>query len=329
MTSTRRQLAIQFTSLALMGALASSTAFAQTQDWPTKSVRLVVPLTAGSGADIVARVLGRKLGEMWGQPVVVENKPGAGGQIGTREVVRAAADGYTLLVQSASHAANSAIYKKLPYDPLTELVDVSLLATTPYVMVARANGPFPSVKAVIQAARANPEAVFFTSAGVGTSSHLTALLVADGAGVNFTHIPFKGSPDAVLDVAAGNSAFTMAPLPAVGGMLKDGRIAPIAVTSTERVASLPNVPTVAESGIAGFKVELWVGMWAPSATPAAVIAKISADVTKALQSPEVQEQYAKVGNEVRIMEPAAFAKFVRNEIEINKALVLKAGIQLE
>ncbi len=331
MTRTRRHFAVQAATLALMGTLAGSAtlAQAQAQDWPTRQVRLVVPLTAGSGADIVARVLGRKLGEMWGQPVVVENKPGAGGQIGTREVVRSAPDGYTLLVQSASHAANAAIYKSLPYDPLTDLVDVSLLATTPYVMVSRGEGPYKSVKAIVDMAKAKPDSVFFTSAGVGTSSHLTAELFGDGAGIKITHIPFKGSPDAVLDVAAGNSAFTLAPLPAVGGMLKDGRIAPIAVTSLERVPSLPNVPTVAESGVPNFKVELWVGLWAPAATPPAVVAKISADVTKALQSPEVQAQYAKVGNEVRIKSPAEFAKFVREEIDINKGLVRKAGIKLE
>jgi tripartite-type tricarboxylate transporter receptor subunit TctC len=312
-----------------MGTLVSAPAFGQAQEWPTKQVRLVVPLTAGSGADIVARVLGRKLGEMWGQPVVIDNKPGAGGQIGTREVVRAAADGHTLLVQSASHSANPAIYKSLPYDPLLDLVDVSMLATTPYVMVALATGPFKNVKSVVDMAKAKPDSVFFASAGVGTSTHLTAENFADNAGVKITHVPFKGSPDAINDVASGNSAFYMAPLPTVGGMLKDGRIAPLAVTSTRRVASLPNVPTVTESGYPNFKAELWVGLWAPSATPAAIIAKISADVTKALQSPDIQEQYAKVGNQVRIMAPTEFAKFVREEIEINKALVRKAGIQPE
>ena len=330
MNITRRHCAVQLAAVALMGSLASSSVLAQAQAaWPTKPVRLVVPLTAGSGADIVARVLSRKLGEMWGQPVVIENKPGAGGQIGTREVVRAEPDGHTLLVQSASHAANPAIYKTLPYDPLRELVDVSLLATTPYVMVTLASGPFKTVKAVIDSAKAKPGSVFFASAGVGTSTHLTAELFADSAGVKLTNVPFKGSPDAINDVASGNTAFYMAPLPTVAGMLKEGRIAPAAVTSTERVASLPNVPTVAESGLPKFKAELWVGMWAPSATPPATIAKISADVTKALQSPEVQEQYAKAGNQVRIMTPAEFAKFVREEIDTNKALVRKANIQPE
>ncbi len=323
-----------FALIATLGSAASlaqaqTSASAQAQAWPTKPVRLVVPLTAGSGADIVARVLGRKLGEMWGQPVVIDNKPGAGGQIGTREVVRAEPDGHTLLVQSASHSANPAIYKSLPYDPLRDLVDVSLLATTPYVMVALGTGPFKTVRSVVDAAKLKPESVFFASAGVGTSTHLTAELFADGAGIKLTHIPFKGSPDAINDVASGNSAFYMAPLPTVGGMLKDGRIAPIAVTSAQRVPSLPNIPTVAESGYPNFKAELWVGLWAPSATPPAVVAKIAADITKALQSPDIQDQYAKAGNQVRIMAPVDFAKFVRDEIATNKALVRKANIQPE
>lgn len=325
---TRRRCAIHLAILTLTGAsVLMAPSFAQT--FPSKPVRLVVPLTPGSGADIVARVLGRKLQEMWGQPVVIDNKPGAGGQIGTREVVRAPADGYTLLIQSASHAANPAIYKSLPYDPLKDLADVSLLATTPYVMVALANGPFKSVKAIVDAAKAKPQGVFFASAGVGTSTHLTAEMFADTAGVRFTHVPYKGSPDAINDVAGGNSAFYMAPLPTVAGMLKDGRITPIGVTSLKRVPSLPNVPTVAEAGYPDFKAELWVGLWAPAATPPAVLAKLAADVTTALQSADVQEQYAKNGNEVHLMTPPAFAKFVRDEIDTNKMLVRKANIQPE
>ena len=323
----RRPLLTRLVAVALATAFCAGGAAAQA--WPDKPVKLVVPLTPGSGADIVARLLGRKLQEMWGQPVLIDNKPGAGGQIGTREVVRAAPDGYTLLVQSASHAANPAIYKSLPYDPLKDLVDVSLLATTPYVMVASASGPYKSVKQVVDAAKGKPKGVFFASAGVGTSTHLTAELFNSRAEVEMTHIPFKGSPDAINDVAGGNTAFYMAPLPTVAGMLKDGRISPIAVTSETRVASLAQVPTVAEAGYPGFKSELWVGLWAPAATPPAVVAKIAADVTAALRSPDVQEQYAKGGNQVRLMSQPEFAKFVRDEIESNRALVRKANIQPE
>ena len=323
----RRSWMLQLAALAACAALTAGPAAAQA--WPSKPVRLVVPLTAGSGADIVARILGRKLQDMWGQPVVVDNKPGAGGQIGTREVVRAEADGHTLLVQSASHAANVAMYKSLPYDPLKDLVDVALLAKTPYVMVASSSGPYKSVKEVVERARSRNPGVFFASAGVGTSTHLTAELFADKAGVQMTHVPFKGSPDAINDVAGGNSAFYMAPLPTVAGMLKDGRLVPIGVTSGKRVAALPQVPTIAESGYPGFEAELWVGLWAPSGTPPSVLDKLAADVARALQSPDVVEQFAKGGNEPGALGPEAFAKFVRSEVATNRELVRKANIPVQ
>jgi tripartite-type tricarboxylate transporter receptor subunit TctC len=320
----RRGVALGLASLALAAATLFAPA-AMAQTWPNKQVRLVVPLTPGSGADIVARALAKKLQETWGQSVVVENKPGAGGQIGTREVI-AATDGHTFLVQSSSHAVNPALYKSLPYDVTQDLVDVALLATTPYVMVAAAGGPYKSVKAVVDAARAKPEGEPFASAGVGTSTHLTAELFAQRAGVKMVHIPFKGSPDAIQDVAGQRSLFYMAPLPTVGGMLKDGKVAAIAVTSAQRAASLPAVPTIAESGYADFAALLWFGLWAPAATPPAVVAKVAADITKALQSAEIQEHYARTGNDARPMAPADFARFVRDEIETNKKLVRNAGI---
>ena len=323
----RRSSVIRLAVLALATAALGLSA-AQAQAWPTKSVRLVVPLTPGSGADIVARALAKSLQESWGQTVVVDNKPGAGGQIGTREVV-AATDGHTFMVQSSSHSVNPALYKSLPYDVSKDLVDVALLATTPYVMVTGSSGPYKNVKMLVDAAKAKPDGEPFASAGVGTSTHLTAELFAQRAGVKMIHIPFKGSPDAIQDVAGARSTFYMAPLPTVGGMLKDGKLLPIAVTSASRMASLPTVPTLAESGYAGFSALLWVGFWAPSSTPPAVVAKLSADLAKALQSPEVQEHYARTGNEVRMMSQPDFARFVREEIEANKRLVQSAGIPLQ
>ncbi|MDP3086280.1 MAG: tripartite tricarboxylate transporter substrate binding protein [Rubrivivax sp.] len=320
----RRTSALQLAALALAAAtLVAPAAHAQT--WPTKPVRLVVPLTPGSGADIVARALAKKLQETWGQTVVVDNKPGAGGQIGTRDVI-GATDGHTFLVQSSSHAVNPALYKSLPYDVTVDLIDVALLATTPYVMVASSGGPYKSVKLVVDAAKAKPEGEPFASAGVGTSTHLTAELFAQRAGVKMIHIPFKGSPDAIQDVAGQRSVFYMAPLPTVGGMLKDGKLSAIAVTSAQRAASLPAVPTIAESGYADFAALLWFGLWAPASTPAAVVAKISADINQALASAEIKEHYARTGNDARPMAPAEFARFVREEIETNKRLVRNAGI---
>ncbi|WP_418319164.1 Bug family tripartite tricarboxylate transporter substrate binding protein [Piscinibacter sakaiensis] len=324
--SNRRSMFFRVAALVLASTtLAAPLAHAQT--WPTKPVRLIVPLTPGSGADIVARAVAKKLQATWGQTVQIENKPGAGGQIGTREVI-GATDGHTLLVQSASHAVNPALYKSLPYDVTRDLVDVALLATTPYVMVTAGNGPYKNVKAIVDAAKAAPDGVPFASAGVGTSTHLTAELFAQAAGVKMIHIPFKGSPDAIQDVAGARSSFYMAPLPTVGGMLAGGNLAAIAVTSPQRVASLPAVPTLAESGYAGFSAQLWIGLWAPASMSADVVAKVAADVTAALQSDEVKEQYARTGNEARLMTPVEFSRFVRDEIETNKRLVRNAAIPL-
>jgi tripartite-type tricarboxylate transporter receptor subunit TctC len=319
----RRTSFVRLASVLLAAGVSAAPSFAQS--WPSKPVRLVVPLTAGSGADIVARALGKKLQSMWGQNVLVDNKPGAGGQIGTRDVI-GSTDGHTLLVQSASHAVNPALYKALPYDVSRDLVDVAMLATTPYVMVAASDGPYKNVKMLVDAAKAAPDTVPFASAGIGTSTHLTAELFAQKAGVKMIHVPFKGSPDAIKDVGGGRSSFYMAPLPTVAGMLSGGNLTPIAVTSSKRVSTLPAVPTLAESGFDGFSAQLWVGLWAPAGMPADVLAKLAADVTTALQSDEVREQYARAGNEVRLMSSAEFAGFVRSEVEVNKRLVRDAGI---
>ena len=193
-------------------ALAAVAAFATAQDYPTKPIRMIIPLTPGSGADIAGRIVAKHLGEAWKQPVIVENRAGAGGQIGTQAVVRADADGYTILVQSASHAANSAIYKSLPYDPLKDLVDVALLGVTPYVMVTQKDGPYRTLKLLIGEAKSKPGAVPFASAGVGSSTHLAAEYFAQVAGVKMLHIPYKGSPEAIQDSMAGRTSFYMAPI---------------------------------------------------------------------------------------------------------------------
>src|SRR5262245_26513188 len=180
-----------------------ATASGLAQNFPVRPIRMIVPLTAGSGADIAGRIIGKAMTETWHQPVVVENRPGAGGQIGTQAVVKADADGYTLLVQSASHAANSAIYRSLPYDPLKDLVDVARLGVTPYVMVTAPDGPYKSIKTLIEAAKANPGNIPFASAGVGSSTHLAAEYIVDVAGIKMLHVPYRGSPEAIQDTIAG------------------------------------------------------------------------------------------------------------------------------
>lgn len=297
------------------------------QHYPARPVRMVVPLTAGSGADIAGRIVGRKLTEMWKQSVIADNRPGAGGQIGTQLVVSANPDGYTWLVQSASHAANPAIYEKLPYDSLKDLADVALLGTSPYIMVAAPAGPYRTLKDLIDAAKAKPGVIPFASAGVGSSTHLTAEYFAQTAGIRMIHVPFKGSPEAITDAATGRVSFYMAPIGTAIGMAQENRVRVLGVTSAKRVPQLPDVPTIAEQGLTGFAMDLWFGLWVPAGTPRAIVQKINADVNQVLKAKDVQEQYEKLGMSAGAMTANEFAAFVRSEIGKYQKIVKAAGIK--
>jgi tripartite-type tricarboxylate transporter receptor subunit TctC len=301
-------------------------AAAGAQDYPVKTVRLIVPLTPGAGADIAARIVAQRLSEHWKQPVIVENRPGAGGQIGTSAVVKAEPDGHTLLVQSSSHSANPAIYKNLPYDPLKDLIDVAILGKTPYVMVSAGNGPYRTLKALIEAARAKPGEIAFASAGLGTSTHLAAEHLIGLAGVKMIHVPFKGSPEALQDVLGGRSAFYMAPVNVAVGLVREGKLNPLGVSTASRAEVLPEVPTLAEQGLPGYEVTLWFGMWAPAGTPGAVIQKLNTTVNAIVTEPQVREQFAKLGIQPTPMKSVEFGKFVRSEIEVYKRIVQQANI---
>jgi tripartite-type tricarboxylate transporter receptor subunit TctC len=297
------------------------------QEYPVKTIRLIIPLSAGAGADIAARIVAQRMSEHWKQPVIVENRPGAGGQIGTSAVVKAEPDGHTLLVQSSSHSANPAIYKSLPYDPLKDLVDVALLGKTPYVMVSAGNGPYRSLKALIEAAKAKPGEIAYASAGMGTSTHLAAEYLTGLAGIRMIHVPFKGSPEALQDVLGGRSAFYMAPVNVAGGLLKEGKLNPLGVSTARRADVLPDVPTLAEQGLADYDVTLWFGMWAPAGTPGTVVQKLNAAVNAIVQEPPVREQFAKLGMQPAPMKPAEFGRFVRSEIDVYKRIVQAANIE--
>jgi tripartite-type tricarboxylate transporter receptor subunit TctC len=301
-------------------------ASAPAQDFPTRPIRMIVPLTAGSGADIAGRIIGKSMTETWHQPVVVENRAGAGGQIGTQAVVKADPDGYMLLVQSASHAANSAIYKSLPYDPLKDLVDVARLGVTPYIMVTAIDGPYKSLKSLIDAAKASPGNIPFASAGVGTSTHLAAEYVVDLAGIKMLHVPYRGSPEAIQDAIAGRVAFYMAPINTALNLVNEGRLAALGISTKTRAEVLPQVAPLAEQGLPAYDVSLWFGMWAPAGTPAAVVQKLNAQVTSSMRNAEVVAQFGKLGINPLPMTPEEFAKFVRSEIEVYQRIVKQAGI---
>lgn len=312
---------------AVLAAAVMGTATVAAQDYPVRPVRMVVPLTAGSGADIAGRIVGRKLSETWRQTIITDNRPGAGGQIGTQVVVNASRDGYTWLVQSASHAANPAIYEKLPYDSLKDLADVALLGTSPYIMVSAPAGPYRTLQSLIDAAKAKPGEIPFASAGVGSSTHLTAEYFAQAAKITMIHVPFKGSPEAITDAATGRVSFYMAPIGTAIGMAQENRVRVLGVTSARRVPQLPNVPTIAEQGLAGFAMDLWFGLWVPAGTPAAVVQKINGDVNRALREKDVQAQYDKLGMTPGAMSPAEFGRFVRSEIDKYQKIVKSAGIK--
>jgi tripartite-type tricarboxylate transporter receptor subunit TctC len=317
----------KLTRLAAAAAIATAATIAAAQEYPTKTIRIIVPLTPGSGADIAGRIVARHLGEAWKQPVVVENRPGAGGQIGTQAVVKADHDGYTLLIQSASHAANSAIYKTLPYDPLKDLVDVAILGVTPYVMVTAKGGEYPTLKSLIDAAKAKPGAIPFASAGVGSSTHLAAEYFAQAAGVKMLHIPYKGSPEAIQDAMTGRSSFYMAPINTVVGQMKDGKLATLGVSTRKRADVMPDVPALAEQGLKDFDISLWFGVWAPAGTPAAIVQKLNTQIAAILQSAEVRDQFAKLGITPAPMKPDEFARFVREQIDTYRKIVKAADIQ--
>ena len=301
----KRVLCAVFAALAAAGA--------QAQDYPTRTIRLVVPLTTGAGADIAARIIAQRMSEHWKQPVIVDNRPGAGGQIGTSAVVKAEPDGHTLLVQSSSHSANSAIYRNLPYDPLKDLVDVAILGKTPYVLVSAGNGPYRSLKALIEAAKAKPGELAFSSAGMGTSTHLAAEYLIGLAGVRMIHVPFKGSPEALQDVLGGRSAFYMAPVNVALGLLKDGKLQALGVSTRTRAEVLPQVPTLAEQGLPDYEVTLWFGLWAPAGTPAAVVEKLDEAVRTVLASPELGQAAALQGAVPAYAPPAQLATLLAKE----------------
>ena len=297
------------------------------QNYPNRTVKMVVPLTTGSGADIAGRVVAKSLSETWKQSVIIENRPGAGGLIGTGVVVNAEPDGYTLLVQSASYAANPAIYKKLPYDPLKSLVDVAILGQTPYVMITATDSPYQSIRDLVIAAKSKPNEITFASAGVGSSTHLAAEYFNQIMGIKLIHVPYKGSPEAIQDTMSGRTAFYMAPLDTAIGQLKGGKVRALGVTSKTRNAAVPDIPSVAEQGYANFEIGLWFGVWAPAATPPAIVKKINQDINQAMQDPEVKTAYETKGIKATPMSPAEFARFVREEMGKYQKIAKEAAIE--
>jgi tripartite-type tricarboxylate transporter receptor subunit TctC len=304
-------------ALAVLGAgmLALAPVMAQAQGaFPSKALTIVVPFSAGGTTDILARVVGQYMAKDLGQPVIIDNRAGAGGNIGAQMVARAAPDGYTLLMGTVgTHAINQSLYKKLGFDPIKDFAPITRVALVPNLLVANPAQPFKSVKELIAYARANPGKLTFASSGSGTSIHLSGEMFQQMAGVEMQHIPYKGSAPALTDLLGGQTAIMFDNMPSVIGHVRAGKLRPIAVTTPNRSPAVPDVPTIAESGVPGYSATSWFGLLAPTGTPAPVMAKLHGSILKALADPEVKKKMAEQGAEPHGEKPEQFAEFIRSE----------------
>jgi tripartite-type tricarboxylate transporter receptor subunit TctC len=314
--------------LSLLALLASLAASAQS-NWPDKPIRIIVPFTAGSGTDIIARTIAEPMSRSLGQPILIENRPGAGGTVGAGLVAKSAPDGYTLLVHSAGHVANSSIYSQLPYDTLKDFAGVTPLASLPNVLIVAPSKGFKTVGDLVKKARANPGVMNYGSAGNGSATHMNAEIFRLSAKFNAQHVPYKGTPEAMTEVATGRIDFFFAPLSSALPLIKDGRLQALAVGTAQRSPLLPDVPTTVEAGYPNSDYVFWVAMLAPAATPRPIIDRLNAEALKALASPEIKEKLAVLGAEPMPMSPAAFDAFLKAETARMAQVVKAAGIQVQ
>lgn len=296
-------------------------------DFPTKPVRFIVAFPPGSATDIVGRLYTQKWTEMWGQQVIADNRPGAGGSIAAAIAARGTPDGYTLLMHSSGHTVNPSLYAKLPFDTLKDFVDIGPLAQQPNLMVTNPGTPYNTVQDVIKTATAKPGTLNFASAGVGSGTHLNLEKLKLMAKINMNHVPYKGSAEALADVLGNRVDFYFAPISTTLAHVQGGRVRAIAVSTLKRSSILPNVPTIAESGVPGFDFSLWFGIWAPTGVPQPVITKIVNSIKQAGNDPAIKARLAALGNEPMEMTPPQFAKFVRSEIEVGATVLKAAGIK--
>ena len=311
----------------LLVAVAAACAFNAQAQYPNKPVQVIISFTPASATDIVGRIVTAKLSEFWGQPVINENRAGAGGAIGSAAVAKAAPDGYTLLINSNAHSANPAIYAKLPYETTRDFTDIAPLSETPNVLVVGAESRFKTLADLVGFAKANPSKINFGHAGVGSGTHLNTVKLVSAAGIDVTQVPFKGTPEVVAAILSGNVDCYWVPISAGVSNIKAGKLRPLAVSSAKRSPLLPELATTAEAGVKGADFGLWFGVWGPAGMPADLVNKINADVRRALADPGVKERLANTGNVPLDMSPQEFAKFVRSEMDEYQRVVRMAGIK--
>jgi tripartite-type tricarboxylate transporter receptor subunit TctC len=299
------------------------------QDYPDKPVRIVVPFAPGGATDVLARLVGQKLGERWAQPVFVENRPGAGGNIGADQVAKSVPDGYSLLLGGVPHAISASLYSKLPYDLAKDLTAIAEIASFPSVIVLHPSLPAQSVKELIALARARPGQLSFGSAGVGSPNHLALELFDTMAGVSMTHVPYKGSGQLIGDLLAGQVQLASMGTPVALPHVQSGKLRAIAVTGAARSSLLPEVPTVSEAGLPGFEVTSWYGVFGPAGLPAKIVAKLNSGIGAAVTAPDVRERLAALGAEPSLKAPDEFGRYVREEIAKWAKVVKDSGAKAD
>lgn len=318
---------------ALFASLSAPSAASAPAAYPSKPIRIIATLSPGSQVDILSRILAEKLSASLGQQVIVENRPGAGGSIAAAAVASAPADGYTLLATANGHAINPSLYKRLPFDTARAFSGVALIGVVPSVIVSAPNKPYRSISDLVQAAKAQPGVLTYATAGVGSASHLALELFASMAKIDVVHVPYKGSAEAIIDLAGGRVDFSIAPIGSSLALVRDGKARALAVTTAERAALLPEVPTLEGAGVPGYRFDFWYAWFAPAGVPPDVLAKIVAELRKAVASEDVREKFrAQAVVEARItplLSGAALDRFVAEEIGRYARLVKQSGASAE
>ncbi len=314
--------------LLCLSVIATEAAYAQTK-YPNKPITLVVTYPPGGGADAMARLIAPKMGEALGQPVIIDNKPGASGQIGAAQVAKAAPDGYTLMLDASSFAANPALYPKLPYDSLKAFKPIGVVALFPNVLLVNAAFPAKTVGELVATARKSKEAVSYASSGNGSAQHLAGALFESAAKVDMVHVPYKGGGPALNDVIGGQVPVFFGNLASTLQHVQSGKLRALAVTAARRSSILPNVPTLAEAGVSGAEIYEWNAVFAPAGTPDAVLAQLAGAFQKALEAPEVRARITQLGGEVQSLSPMQSSQFLQQQISLWSRVIKERGITLE
>jgi tripartite-type tricarboxylate transporter receptor subunit TctC len=316
--------------LALSGLAAAAAAFnVAAQDFPSRPIRLIVPFPPGSASDVISRLVADRLSPVLGQPVVVDNRPGAGGNIGSELGARAPADGHTLTIATAALPISKHVFRKLPFNPIADFAPVTLMTITPLVLVATPSLPVDSVRELVDYAKKNPNKINFASSGPGTSHHLSGELFKTLAGVDIVHVPFKGSAPAHIDLIAGNVSIMFDNIVPVLPQIKAGKLKALAVTTRTRAPLLPNIPTMEESGFPQFEAVAWFGVLAPAGTPQPVVQRLNREIVKVLNSPDVKSRLTEMGAQVAATTPAEFSRFLAAEVARWEPVVKRAKVVLD